>query len=241
MSSSDLYRPRAVLRDEDFERLAGAGFGRRMGIGERPAVVCIDAQRYMFGEDGRDEDYPSSCGPAGRAGLRKIGELLDAARARNWPIVFTRFEVDDAADMGAYARKREFRDVETWCVTGTKGAEIEPSLGPRPGDIVLVKKKPSAFFGTPLVSLLVDRGVDTVIVCGGSTSNCVRASVFDSCSYNFRTIVVSDAVIDRLAASHEMSLFDMDRQFADVMSLEALLAAVGRVPGSTRDRATGPG
>ncbi len=227
MSDSGLYRPRATLRDEDFERLARAGFGKRMGLGKCPAVVCIDAQRYMFGEEGHDEDYPSSCGPAGRAGLRKIGQLLDAARAMRWPVVFTRFEVDDVADMGAYGRKRAFRDIETWCVTGTKGAEIEPSLGPHPGDIVLVKKKPSAFFGTPLVSMLIHRGVDTVIVCGGATSNCVRASVFDSCSYNFRTIVVSDAVIDRVAASHEMSLFDMDRQFADVMTLAALLAAVG--------------
>lgn len=227
MSQPGLYRPHAVLSDEDFERLARAGFGRRMGIGARPAVVCIDAQRYMFGEEGRDADYPSSCGPAGRAGLRKIEALLDAARAMAWPVVFTRFEVDDPADMGAYGRKRAFRAIDTWCVSGTPGAAIEPSLGPRPGDLVLVKKKPSAFFGTPLVSLLVDRGIDTVVICGGATSNCVRASVFDACSYNFRTIVVSDAVIDRVAASHEMSLFDMDRQFADVMSLEALLAAVG--------------
>jgi nicotinamidase-related amidase len=110
-------------------------------------------------------------------------------------------------------------------VKGTPGAAIEPILGPEKGDIVFVKKKPSAFFGTPLAAMLIDRGIDTVVVCGGATSNCVRASVFDASSYNFRTIVVSDAVIDRVAASHEMSLFDMDRQFADVMTLDALLAA----------------
>ncbi|MGN6100471.1 MAG: cysteine hydrolase family protein [Devosia sp.] len=225
MSTEGLYRPRFEWRDEDFARLAAAGFGRRMGLGERPAVVCIDAQRYMFGEEGRDHEYPSSCGPAGRRGLARIADLLAGARQRGWPVIFTRFEVDNEADMGAYRRKRAFRNIQNWCVTGTPGAQIEPVLGPLPGDLVIVKKKPSAFFGTPLLPMLVDRGVDTVIICGGATSNCVRASVFDSSSYNFRTIVVADAVIDRVEASHEMSLFDMDRQFADVMTLAELFAA----------------
>jgi maleamate amidohydrolase len=223
--AGDLYRPRAHLEDADFARLARAGFGRRVGLGQRPAAICIDAQRYMFGEEGRDDEYPSTCGPSGRSALPRIARLLEAFRARGWPVVFSQFIIDDAGDMGVYGRKRGFRDSPNWCVRGTPGAQIEPSLGPHPGDLVIVKKKPSVFFGTPLVALLIERGVDTVVMCGGSTSNCVRASVFDSSSYNFRTIVVADAVIDRVAASHEMSLFDMDRQFADVMSLDAFLAA----------------
>lgn len=225
MSRPGLYKPTSLLREEDFERLARAGFGRRMGLGRHPAVLCIDAQRYMFGEDGRDELYPSSCGPPARRALPAIQRLLDAARQRNWPVVFTRFEIDDPADMGVYGRKRTFSDSPNWCRSGTPGAEIMPQLGPRDGDLVVVKKKPSAFFGTALVAMLIDRGVDSVIVCGGSTSNCVRATVFDAASYNFRTIVVADAVIDRVPASQEMSLFDMDRQFADVMPLDAVLAS----------------
>ncbi len=228
MSGAALYRPQAVLREEDFARIARAGFGRRMGLGRRPAVICIDAQRYMFGEDGNDDAYPSSCGPAARRALPVLGRLLDAARSRGWPVVLTRFEIDDAADMGVYGRKRAFSESPNWCRRGTPGAAIMPELGPREGDHVLVKKKPSAFFGTPLAAMLIDRGVDSVVVCGGATSNCVRATVFDASSYNFRTIVVADAVIDRLAASQEMSLFDMDRQFADVMTLDALLALAGQ-------------
>jgi len=231
MSGTGLYRPQANLHDEDFARLARSGFGRRMGLGRRPAVLCIDAQRYMFGEDGRDDAYPSSCGPAARRALPRMQHLLDAARRRGWPVVFTRFVIDDAADMGVYGRKRAFSDSPNWCRAGTPGAEIMPELGPRDGDRVLVKKKPSAFFGTPLAAMLIDRGVDTVVVCGGSTSNCVRATVFDASSYNFRTIVVADAVIDRVPASQEMSLFDMDRQFADVLSLDALLALADRPDG----------
>lgn len=225
MTSDGLYRPRIALHDVDFDRLVRARFGRRMGLGRRPAVLCIDAQRYMFGEDGRDDLYPSSCGPPARRALPAIGRLLDAARQRGWPVVLTRFEIDDPADMGVYGRKRAFCDSPYWCRRGTPGAEIMPALGPRDGDIVVVKKKPSAFFGTPLTAMLIDRGVDSVIVCGGSTSNCVRATVFDAASYNFRTIVVADAVIDRVPASQEMSLFDMDRQFADVMALDAVLAS----------------
>ena len=91
-----------------------------------------------------------------------------------------------------------------------------PEVGPEPGDVVFVKKKPSAFLGTPLLPYLVDRKIDTLVIVGGATSNCVRATVFDSASYNFRTIVPADAVFDRLAISHAISLFDMDRQFADV-------------------------
>jgi nicotinamidase-related amidase len=88
---------------------------------------------------------------------------------------------------------------------------------------VFVKKKPSGFHGTPLLGLLVDRRIDTVIVMGGATSNCIRATVFDASSYNFRTIVPEEAVFDRIPVSHAISLFDMDRQFADVVSVDAVL------------------
>src|SRR5690606_8558530 len=71
--------------------------------------------------------------------------------------------------------------------------------------------------GTPLLGYLIEREVDTVIIMGGSTSNCVRATVFDASSYNFRTIVVQEGVFDRIPISHAISLFDMDRQFADVV------------------------
>jgi nicotinamidase-related amidase len=75
-----------------------------------------------------------------------------------------------------------------------------------------------------VLSLLVDRGIDTVIVCGGATSNCVRATVFDSASLNFRTIVAEEAVMDRIPVSHAISLFDMDRQFADVVKCDEIVA-----------------
>jgi nicotinamidase-related amidase len=114
-----------------------------------------------------------------------------------------------------------------WCLEGTEGAELLPEVGPKPGDIVFVKKKPSGFHGTPLLGYLIDRGIDTLIVLGGATSNCVQATVFDSASYNFRTIVPADAVFDRLPISHAIGLFDMDRQFADVVTSDEVIAHLG--------------
>jgi maleamate amidohydrolase len=215
------------LTEADRAVLARGHFGRRMGFGERPAVVAIDCQRYMVGERGvRNELYPSSCGEIGWTAVDRIATVLSAARSAGTPVFLTRFALDpNGADVGVYARKRDFLYRDDWCLEGTTGAELLPEVGPEAGDVVFVKKKPSAFLGTPLLSYLIDRSIDTLVVVGGATSNCVRATVFDSASYNFRTIVPADAVFDRLPISHAISLFDMDRQFADVvMSAEAIVA-----------------
>jgi nicotinamidase-related amidase len=220
------------LTDADRSVLARGRFGQRMGFGARPAIVAIDCQRYMVGERGvKDERYPSSCGEVGWAAVDRAVTILDAARAAGVPVFLTRFALDPTgADIGVYARKRAFMQRPDWCLEGTEGAELLPEVGPKPGDIAFVKKKPSGFHGTPLLGYLIDRGVDTVVVLGGATSNCVRATVFDSASYNFRTIVPADAVFDRLPISHAISLFDMDRQFADVMTSQEVVAELARRP-----------
>jgi maleamate amidohydrolase len=215
------------LSDADRAVIAKARFGRRMGFGERLAIVAIDCQRYMVGEPDADATWPSSCGAIGRAAVAEIARLVTAARAARIPTFFTRFELArDGSDIGVYGRKRDLLESEHWCLAGSVGAELVPDLVPGPGDVVFVKKKPSGFHGTPLLGLLVDRGIDTVIVVGGATSNCIRATVFDASSYNFRTIVPAECVFDRIPISHAISLFDMDRQFADVIPLTEVLAAI---------------
>jgi nicotinamidase-related amidase len=114
-------------------------------------------------------------------------------------------------------------DSDHWCLAGSVGAELVAQLKPSSGDLVFTKKKPSGFHGTPLLGYLIGRQIDTVIVLGGATSNCIRATVFDAASYNFRAIVPQEAVFDRIPISHAISLFDMDRQFADVMPVEQVL------------------
>lgn len=208
------------LTDEDRAILAKGRFGRRMGFGRKCAVVVIDAQRYMVGEAGNDAAWPSSCGDTGRAALRAIASLVGAAQAAGTPCFFTRFELDPSgADIGVYGRKRDLLQSPHWCLAGTRGAELAEGLAPGPNDIVFVKKKPSAFHGTPLLGYLIERGIDTLLVAGGATSNCVQASVFDASSCNFRVAVVQEAVFDRVPISHAIALFDMDRQFADVIPL----------------------
>jgi maleamate amidohydrolase len=218
------------LTETDRAVIARGRFGKRMGFGERPAIVAIDCQRYMVGQRGvQDGWYPSSCGEMGWAAIDRIAAVLAAARAAGAPVFLTRFALDpDGADVGVYARKREFLRRDDWCLEGTIGADLVAEVGPEPGDVVFVKKKPSAFLGTPLLPYLVDRKIDTLVIVGGATSNCVRATVFDSASYNFRTIVPADAVFDRLAISHAISLFDMDRQFADVVTADEVILALGQ-------------
>lgn len=219
---------RRFLSETELQQLQTAGFGQSIGIGAHPAVVVIDAQRYMVAPDpGSDAAYPSSCGEPGRVALAKLAGLLQALRERQVPVFYTRFELaPDGSDIGVYGRKRRLLNTDNWCLAGTSGAEIHPAVAPEPGDQVMVKKKPSAFFGTPLTALLIDRGIDTVILVGGSTSNCVRASAVESMSLNFRTVVVEDCVFDRQSISHEVALFDMERQAADVMTAAELIHAL---------------
>ena len=213
------------LGPEDEAVIARARFGLRVGFGARPAVVVIDAQRYMVGEEGHDAAWPSSCGAVGRQAVREIAGVVRAAQQSGVPCFFTRFELArDGRDMGGYRRKRALLDSEHWCLEGTPGAELVSELVPGDNDIVFVKKKPSGFHGTPLLGHLVERGIDTLIVTGGATSNCVRATVFDASSYNFRTLVVQEGVFDRIPVSHAISLFDMDRQFADVVPAAQVVA-----------------
>ncbi len=219
------------LSDADRAVLARGRFGQRMGFGARLAVVVIDAQNYMVGAPGQDSDWPSSCGDIGRAAVAQIAAITGSAQAAGVPCFFTRFEVArDGSDIGVYGRKRTLLQSEHWCLAGSRGAELVPQLTPAPGDVVFVKKKPSGFHGTPLLGYLVDRGIDTVIVVGGATSNCVRATVFDASSYNFRVIVPAEAVFDRIPVSHAISLFDMDRQFADVMPVTGVLSHLDALP-----------
>ncbi|HEY0247135.1 MAG TPA: isochorismatase family protein [Gryllotalpicola sp.] len=217
-----------LLSDDDRARVSGARFGRRVGIGERAAILVIDPQNYMVGPvGGEDIAYPSSCGEAGRQALAAASTLLEAGRRLGIPIFYTRWEVArDGADMGAYRRKRDLIDTEGWAIEGTFGAQIADAVAPLPGDLVFVKKKPSAFLGTPLTGYLIDRGIDTVIVTGGSTSNCVRATSVDAVSLNYRVVVAADCVMDRFDISHRTALFDLDRQYGDVMWSEEIIAAL---------------
>lgn len=207
------------LSEEDRATLARGMWGQRQEPGRRPAVVAIDVQNYMVGQRGQDDGrYPFSCGEIGWAAVDASKEILSAARAEGAPVFYTRFALDPAGqDGGVFTRKVGKGVGEYAFLDGTLGSAFVAEVAPQPGDFAFVKKKVSAFHGTPLLSYLTDLRIDTLIVIGGSTSNCVRATVVDASQYNFRVLVPQEAVFDRLPLSHAVSLFDMNRTYADVL------------------------
>jgi nicotinamidase-related amidase len=226
-SNEDFFRAAGhLMSEEEIAQLRRAGLGKRIGFGRRAALLVIDAQNYMVGPTDADDhtEYPSACA-TGRPALAVIARLATAFRAAASPIFYTRNVArPDGADMGLKLLKRGILNIEGWYLEGTKGAQIAPEVAPHPQDIVLTKGKQSGFHGTPLLNLLIAAGVDTVVITGGSTSNCVRATAIDASSHNFRTIVPRDAVFDRVRISHEVNLMDIARQIGDVVSSDEVLA-----------------
>jgi len=158
---------------------------------------------------------------------------LEAARRVKVPVVYTRGEYTQGGpEAGRWAAKMA-RMFESPPDAAVSGDEIVREIAPQPGDIVIKKDKPSAFFGTPLVSYLVERGIDSLIVTGCTTSGCVRASVIDGFSYNYRIAVVEQAVFDRGEVTHKVNLFDMNSKYADVFDVDAALAYLRGLGGKT--------
>jgi len=226
------------LSEEDRATLARGRWGQPVGPGQRPAVLAIDLQNYMVGERGRDDSaYPYSCGEVGWQAVDAAKRIVAAARAARAPVIYTRFVLDPSGkDGGVFVRKVGRGEGEFAFLAGTRGAELVADLRPEPGDLIIDKKKASAFFGTPLLAYLTDRRVDTLVVVGGSTSNCVRATVVDGSQYNFRVLVPSGAVFDRIPLSHAVALFDMNRTFADVVSVDEVVRYLESLTGNPREK-----
>lgn len=192
------------------------GFAQPAGVGVKPALVIID---FVVGFT----DLAHFGGGNIGAAIGKTVGLLAEARARGWPIAHTRVVYADAgADAGSFARKAPGLLKLT---EASPLSQIVVELRPQPGELLIRKRQPSAFFATELAAWLAWRRVDTMAVAGCTTSGCVRATVIDAMSNNFRTIVVTDCVGDRALGPHEANLFDMGQKYADLMTRDALLAA----------------
>ena len=101
---------------------------------------------------------------------------------------------------------------------------IRPEFKPQPGDVVITKQRASVFFGTPLIAHLTQLGIQTLIVCGESTSGCVRATCVDAYSHGFHVVLVEECCFDRSILSHKVNLFDMHHKYVDVMHVDAVVA-----------------
>ena len=166
--------------------------------------------------------------------MAEVARLLAAARAGRVPVYFTKAHADPRHAETPAERGRWRRRPQDHLASGTPpGDVIVSELGPLAGEVVVPKgSKPSAFCGTPLASLLMYDGVDTVLVVGMTTSGCVRATVVDAFSANLHVVVPVECVADRSQISHKVNLFDMHMKYADVVSLEEALAYLVATSGS---------
>lgn len=201
---------------EDYAR---AGFGASLPPGTAPALVVVDfAMAYL------DPASPLYAGV--EAVLDANVALVATARTAAIPIIFTRVEYAPGGREGGlfYAKVKALACFDR----GNAWGAFHPRLTPAPGDLVVTKHYPSAFFGTDLASTLHALRVDTVLVTGLSTSGCVRATALDALCHGFVPIVVRDCVGDRAAAVHEANLFDLQAKYAEVVSLDAATRYLAR-------------
>lgn len=212
------------MSDEQAREVYGkAGLGQTFTLGRKPALLIVD---FSCGFT----DPACTLGSDMTAEVEATRQLLDAARAKGLPVVHTTIGYEaNGKDGGLWLQKvPALGDLQL----GGHWVEIDPRLEPREDETVIVKKGASAFFGTNLASVLVSQHVDSVILCGATTSGCIRATAVDLLQYGFPTIVPRECVGDRAQAPHEANLFDIQAKYADVVGLEEALAFVESVPGN---------
>jgi nicotinamidase-related amidase len=208
------------LSDLDKQVIASSGHAVRRGLGAKPAVLIVDAQEHFVGTKEPILDsirkYPTSVGLEAWAAVAQIARLLEAARSLKIPVMYTMSGFERAEEsFDSFARKRRDKDVAHG--VPTIEVPIVADIAPRPGEVVIKKRYPSAFFGTPLISFLHAGGIDTLLLAGFTTGGCVRASCVDAMSYNLNVGVVADGCADRLQIAHDASLLDMDMKYGDVV------------------------
>ena len=213
------WEPFLTERDREHDTLWGKK--QLYGFGQKPALLLIDIYYSVLGFERLPlfesmQTWPGSTGLEGWAAVDKTAELLAVAREAGVPVVHIKglrngmkpsvHCMPDMSHLSAEMRK--------------KGDEIVAEVAPIDGELVIEKTAPSAFQGTPLQFHLTSLGIDTLIMCGETTSGCVRASAVDAATARYRVGVVSDCVFDRTEASHFMNLYDIHQKYADVVGLE---------------------
>jgi len=211
------------MSDEQAQRVyAAARLGQAVTMGESPGVLVVD---FSCGFT----DPECALGSELSAEVEATRQLLDVARAKGLPVIFTTIGFEPSLkDGGLWLEKAPaLGDLQV----GGRWVEIDPRLERREDETIVLKKGASAFFGTNLAAILVSQRIDSVVLCGATTSGCVRATAVDLLQYGFPTLVPRECVGDRAQAPHEANLFDIQAKYADVVSLEDALAYVEGVRG----------
>jgi maleamate amidohydrolase len=197
-------------------------FTGRLGFGRSCALIVIDMVRAYT-----DPQYPLYIGSHAPDVVAAVVTLVEAARAARIPIVYTGVRYQPGGvDGGVFFRK--VPPLELFVGESDAGSLVR-ELSPLPGEPLILKQYASAFWSTPLASMLHAHGIDTVILVGVSTSGCIRASATDAMQQGFIPVVVREAVGDRNVGPHEANLFDIAAKIGDVVSLDEAIAHLGNV------------
>lgn len=192
---------------------------KSLAPGHKPALIVVDATVGFT-------DPRSPLGAESTSVVSAIARLLHAFRQRKFPVVFTTNSYSHAAEASVFREKLPVLDQ---LVAGGPLAAIDPRILPEPGEIVLNKGVPSAFFDSPLRQLLSNLGVDSTFVTGFSTSGCVRATAVDALQSNLKLVVIRDACGDRDLQAHEANLRDLGLKYGEVVSLDQALEMINSI------------
>jgi maleamate amidohydrolase len=203
------------MSDETREIYERARLGQSVTLGEHPAVLVVDFSRGFT-------DPECTMGSDLTEEVEATSRLLAAAREREIPIIFTTIGFEPNLKDGSLWLEKMPGLAELQ--VGGKWVEIDPRLERREEEVVILKKGASAFFGTNLPSVLISQGVDTVIMCGATTSGCIRATAIDLLQYGYPTLVPRECVGDRAQDPHEANLVDIQAKYADVVPMEDALS-----------------
>ncbi|TAL80042.1 MAG: isochorismatase family protein [Burkholderiaceae bacterium] len=215
---------RTVFPEEDRKIYEAARFGGQLEFGQNPAIMIIDVVDSFAGPKGQGifdsiNQYRTSCGEAGDAAIKVMANLLAIGRSLHVPIVYTKGSVVDKYYAGDSVKGTRPDEVER-----IYGAPIVAAIAPIDGEYVLEKTKASAFFGTPMASFLQRHRIDTLLICGTSTSGCVRASTIDAFSHGYQVFVLEDGVFDRSPMSNAVNLYEMNQKYASVINSSDAIA-----------------
>lgn len=192
------------------------GFGQTIGFGDKPAIIVLDMLNAFTNEAlplGTNQDSQ----------IVVINKVLSSARKKRNPIFFITISYDegDLSDAGIWFKKME--GLKT-LKSNTFEVQIDSRIVRKPNEPIIRKKFASAFFGTDLITRLISKNIDTLIIMGCTTSGCVRATAVDAVQYGFRPIVVEDAVSDRSENAHKQSIFDLNAKYADIKLSEIIIS-----------------
>src|SRR3954469_23236832 len=199
-------------------------YEREVFVGPAPALLAIDLYELSYQGGAKPvselvKTYPSSCGEHAFAAIEPTRRLFAAARAADLPVFYSTMDTRaDSLPTKVTATKR--RKIPT----DPAVYAIRSAFRPQVGDVVITKQRASVFYGTPLSAHLTQLGVRSLVICGESTSGCVRATAVDAYSHGFHVTLVEECCFDRSAISHKVNLFDMHHKYTDVMHLNEVIA-----------------